>query len=177
MKFVQWQTFKPLLSLKESIWKNNFDFCYQKSIFHSNQNQKFFFWPAKEVLPLKRRPDNLSTEDSKCGVNGSSTKEEEKHRQLRMFVKLWKKWRKLAFSSINQSVKSQKQCVHPRTLLLWQKVCVKRHQHQFTAVLNNWTFWRHHWDGFYIKPWYDAIQSSIGSRVEANWPSNAFSLR
>ena len=21
--------------------------------------------------------------------------------------------------------------------LLWQKVCVKRHQHQFTAVLNN----------------------------------------
>ena len=26
-------------------------------------------------------------------------------------------------------------------------------------------------------PWYDAIQSSIGSEVEANWPSNAFSLR
>ena len=30
--------------------------------------------------------------------------EEEKHRQLRMFVVLWKKWKKLASSSINQSV-------------------------------------------------------------------------
>ena len=30
---------------------------------------------------------------------------------------------------------SQKQSAHPRILLLWQKVCVKRHQHQFTAVL------------------------------------------
>ena len=77
--------------------------------------------------------------------------EEEKHRQLHMFVILWKKWKKLASSSINQSVKSQKQCVHPRILLLWQKVCVKRHQHQFTVVLNNWTFRRHHWDEFYKK--------------------------
>ena len=25
----------------------------------------------------------------------------------------------------------------PRILLLWQKVCVKHHQHQFTVVLNN----------------------------------------
>ena len=45
--------------------------------------------------------------------------EEEKHRQLRMFIILWKKWKKLASSSIHQSVKSQKQCVHPRILLLW----------------------------------------------------------
>ena len=33
---------------------------------------------------------------------------EENHRQLRMFVILCKKWKRLAFSSINQSVKSQK---------------------------------------------------------------------
>ena len=63
--------------------------------------------------------------------------EEGKQRQLRMFIILWKKWKKLAFSSLNQSVKSQKQCVHPRKLLLWQKVCVKRHQHQFTIIFNN----------------------------------------
>ena len=62
-----------------------------------------------------------------------------------------KKCKKLASSSINQSVKSQKQCLHPRLLLLWQKVCVKRLQHQFTVVLNNWTFRRHHWDEFCIK--------------------------
>ena len=41
----------------------------------------------------------------------------------------------LASPSINQSVKRQKQCVHPRILLLWQKVCVKRHQHKFKALL------------------------------------------
>ena len=34
--------------------------------------------------------------------------EEEKRRQFRMFVILWKKWKKLASSSINQSVRSQK---------------------------------------------------------------------
>ena len=53
--------------------------------------------------------------------------------------------------SINQSVKSQKQCVHSRILPLCLKVCVKRHQHQFTVVLNNWTFRRHHKDEFRIK--------------------------
>ena len=67
---------------------------------------------------------------------------EEKHRQLRMFVILLKKWKKLATSSINQCAESQKQ---------WQKVCVKRHQHQFSVVLNIWTFRRHHWDEFCIK--------------------------
>ena len=56
---------------------------------------------------------------------------------------LVKKVKETAFSSINQGVKSQKQCVHPRILLLWQKVCVKRHQHQFTVVLNNLTLRRH----------------------------------
>ena len=49
------------------------------------------------------------------------------------------------------SVKSQKQCIHPRILLLWQKVCGKLHQHQFNVVLSNWTFRRHHWNEFYIK--------------------------
>ena len=53
---------------------------------------------------------------------------------------LVKKWNKLASLSINQNVKSQKQCVHPRILLLWQKGCVKRHQHRLTVVLDNWTF-------------------------------------
>ena len=33
--------------------------------------------------------------------------EEEKHRQLRMFIILWKKWNNLASSSINQGMKSQ----------------------------------------------------------------------
>ena len=50
--------------------------------------------------------------------------------ELRLFVILWKKWKKLVSSTIKQSMKSQKQCVHPRILLLWQKVCVKRHQYQ-----------------------------------------------
>ena len=48
-------------------------------------------------------------------------------------------------------MKSQKHCVHPRILLLWQKVCVKRLQHKSTVVLNNWTFRWHHWDEFCIK--------------------------
>ena len=61
------------------------------------------------------------------------------------------KWRNLASSSIKQSMKSQKQCVHPSTLLLWQKVCVKLHHHQFTIVLYIWTFRTHHWDEFCIK--------------------------
>ena len=30
-----------------------------------------------------------------------------------------------------------KHCVQPRILLLWHNVCVKRHRHQFTDVLNN----------------------------------------
>ena len=79
---------------------------------------------------------------------------------------LWKKWKKLASSSKNQSTKSQKQCVHQRILLLWQKACAKRHEHQCTVVLNKWTFRRHHWDEFSKKPWYDE-----------NWLSNPFSLR
>ena len=67
------------------------------------------------------------------------------------FFQLVKKVKKLAPPSINQSLKSQKQCVHSRILLAWQKVCVKRHQHQFTVVLNNWKFRRNHWHEFYIK--------------------------
>ena len=71
---------------------------------------------------------------------------------LHMFVILWKKWKKLASSSINHSVKNQKQCVNPQQcLLLWQKMCVKCHKHQFTIVFNNWTFRGHHWDEFCIK--------------------------
>ena len=77
--------------------------------------------------------------------------EVEKHRQLRTFILLWKKWKKLASSSLNQSVRNWKQCVHPRILLLWQKMCVKRYQHQFTVVLNNWIFRIHHSDEFCIK--------------------------
>ena len=74
-------------------------------------------------------------------------------------------WNILASSAINLSVKSR---VHPRILLLWQKVCVKRHQHQFTVVLNNWTFRRHHWDKFCIKT---LVAIQIGSGVEpfAKW--------
>ena len=68
---------------------------------------------------------------------------------VRYLVK--KKWKQLASSSINQSVKNQKQCIHPKILLQWQKVCMKRHQHQFTFVFNNWTFGRHDWNEFYIK--------------------------
>ena len=86
--------------------------------------------------------------------------------------------KKLASSSLNQSVKSQKQCVHPRILLLWQKACV------WSAInINSPSFStiEHFGDiietNFAQRPWYDAIQSSIGSGAEANWPSNAFSLR
>ena len=71
--------------------------------------------------------------------------EEEKHRQLHIFIILWQKGKETNISSINENVKSQnKQCIHPRILLLW-------HQHQFTVVLNNWTFRRHHWNVFCIK--------------------------
>ena len=68
-----------------------------------------------------------------------------------MFVIFYKKWNKLASSSINQNVKSQKQCLHPRILLLWQKVWVKRHQHRFTFALNKLTLRRQYWDEFYIQ--------------------------
>ena len=64
---------------------------------------------------------------------------------------LVKKGKKLASSSINQNVKTQKQCVRPTILLLWRKVGMKRHQHPFTVVLNNWTFRWYHWDEFCIK--------------------------
>ena len=40
------------------------------------------------------------------------------------------------FGRREHSVESQKQCQHLGILLLWQKVCVKRHQHQFTIVLD-----------------------------------------
>ena len=64
--------------------------------------------------------------------------------------------------SINQS---QKLYVHPRILVPWQKVCVKRHQHQFTVVLNNWLFRRHHWDEFCIK-------TSVWRQTKFNWFSS-----
>ena len=54
-------------------------------------------------------------------------------------------------TSINKSVKSQKQYVHPTILLQWQKECLKRYQHQFIVVLNNWTFRSHYWGKFCIK--------------------------
>ena len=63
---------------------------------------------------------------------------------------LVKKWNKEE-ERRNQSVKRQKQWVYTIILLLWQKVCVKLHQYQFTIVLNNWTFRRHYWDEFCIK--------------------------
>ena len=99
--------------------------------------------------------------------------EEAKHRQLRIFVILWKKWKKLASSSINKSVKSQKQCVHPTILLLRQKVCVKRRKHQFTVVFHIGTFRGHHWDEFCLKilVW---RHTKSNSAVEANWPSIRF---
>ena len=86
-----------------------------------------------------------------------------KHRPyFYIFIILWKRWRKLTSSSINQNLKSQKQCVHPRTLLLWQRECVKCHQHQFTVALNNWTFRRQHWDEFCIK-------ALVWCRTKFNW--------
>ena len=60
-----------------------------------------------------------------CAKNCVRILKKEKHRQLRMFVILWKKWKNLASSTINQaSVKSQKQCVYPGIMPLWQKVYV-----------------------------------------------------
>ena len=41
-------------------------------------------------------------------------------------VILWKKWKKLAPSSINKSVKSQKQCLIPKSIAaVAESVCVK----------------------------------------------------
>ena len=71
--------------------------------------------------------------------------EEQKHHQLSMCypVNILKK---LASSSIKQAWKAiQKYCCHGR------KVCLKRYQHKFTVVLNNWTFRRQYWDEFCIK--------------------------
>ena len=52
--------------------------------------------------------------------------------------------------------------MRPSILLRWQKVCVKRHQHQFTVVLSNWTFRRHHWDEF-------CINSLVRRHTKSNW--------
>ena len=46
--------------------------------------------------------------------------------------------------------KAKQQCVYSRILPLWQKVYVKRYQHQFTDFLNSWTFRRYHWDEFQL---------------------------
>ena len=72
---------------------------------------------------------------------------------VRYLVK--KKWKKQASPSINQCVKSQKQCVHPGILLLWQKVF-------WSAIIINWTFRRHHWDAFCIK-------TLVWSHTKFNW--------
>ena len=39
---------------------------------------------------------------------------------------------------IDKPKREKPKTVHPRILLLlWQKVCMKRHQHQFPVILNN----------------------------------------
>ena len=81
----------------------------------------------------------------------------------------------------NQSVKSQKTLrTADNIAVVAESVCAAPStsiHNSHNSVLNNWTFRRHPWDEFCIRPWYDFIQSSIDSGVEANWPSNAFSLR
>ena len=52
---------------------------------------------------------------------------------------------------------------HRKILLLWQKVCVN--QHQFTVVLNNKTFRRHHWHEFWIK-------TLVWRHTKFNWSRN-----
>ena len=85
--------------------------------------------------------------------------EKEEHRQLPMFI-IFKK--KLAsFIDANQNVKSQKQCVH--------KMCLKSNINinslSFSTIV-------HFVDiieaNFTKRPWYDAIQSPIVPRIEAN---------
>ena len=63
--------------------------------------------------------------------------------------------------------KSHKQCVPAIKLLLWQKVCAKRHQHLFTVVLNNCTFRRYDWDEFCIK-------TLVWRHTKFNWFQCAF---
>ena len=57
---------------------------------------------------------------------------------------------------------------NPRILLLWQKLCVKRHQRQFTVGL----YIEHIGDiietNLASRPWYDAVQSPLGSVAEAH---------
>ena len=104
--------------------------------------------------------------------------EEGKHRQPRMFIILWKKVKETGIHIDKAKREKPKNSAYTREYCCWaESVCEAPSTYQFTIVLNNWTFQRHHSIEFCIKTLYDAIQSSIGSGVEANWPSNAFSLR
>ena len=106
--------------------------------------ENFVIWfKGKNNLNAWTTLENITTLLSKSWILEGG-----KHRQIRMFVILWKKRKILTCSSIKNS---QKRYVHPNILLRCQKVCVKRHQHQFTVVLNNWTFRNHHWDEFCVK--------------------------
>ena len=55
----------------------------------------------------------------------------------------------------------------PWILLLRQKVGLKRHQHQFTVVLNNWTF-RRHTNSNWFRSW---IQLRIQWFFASQWTS------
>ena len=112
-----------------------------------------FFYPSAERIWLCIRLDNAG---KYCDItlkimamlqnvckNCVRILEEEKHRQLRMFVILWKKRKKLASSSINQSVKSQNSAYIREYICCGRKCVWSTQQHQFTIVLNNLKFRRH----------------------------------
>ena len=72
-----------------------------------------------------------------------------------MFFILWSE-RNWHPHRLTKAVKAKK-CAYTREYCCCGKKCVC----QFTVVLNNWTFRRHHWDEFCIKTLDDVIQCSI----------------
>ena len=64
---------------------------------------------------------------------------------------LVKKWKKLASSSINQSVKSRNTMRTPENIDAEAESVCERHQRQFTAALNNRIFRKHYWDELCVK--------------------------
>ena len=102
--------------------------------------------------------------------------EAEKHRQLRIFVILC---RKVKVTGIlidkPKSEKPETVCTPENIAAVAESVCeapstsIHRRSQQFNISETSLRRILH-------KVWYDAVQSSVGSGVEANSPSNAFLL-
>ena len=89
--------------------------------------------------------------------------EEEKHRQLRMFVILWKKVKETGINIDKAKREKPKTVRTPENIAaMAESVCEAPSTYQFTVVLNNWTFRKHHSDEFCIK-------SLVWCHTKFNW--------